>query len=72
MSGFNNSGGLSHAYSQQASQQDDCKDSLLAVIEQQIIPRLLNVHQLFPAKFQALREQESVAEQRPGFYLHQG
>jgi methylmalonyl-CoA mutase cobalamin-binding domain/chain len=35
----------------------------MAVIEQQIIPRLLNVHQLFPAKVQALREDESVAEQ---------
>jgi methylmalonyl-CoA mutase cobalamin-binding domain/chain len=63
MSGFNNSGGQSHAYQPMASQQDDCKDSLLAVIEQQIIPRLLNVHQLFPAKVQALREQDSVAEQ---------
>jgi len=33
-----------------SGQQDDCKDSLQAVIKQQIIPRLLNVHQLFPAK----------------------
>ena len=63
MSGFNISSGQSHAYQPMASQQDDCKDSLLAVIEQQIIPRLLNVHQLFPAKVQALHEQESVAEQ---------
>lgn len=63
MSGFNNSGGMTHAYSPLASQQDDCKDSLQAVIEQQIIPRLLNVHQLFPAKVQALREEASVAEQ---------
>ena len=63
MSGFNNSGGQSHAYQPLASQQDDCKDALLAVIEQQIIPRLLNVHQLFPGKVQALHEQDSVAEQ---------
>lgn len=63
MSGFNNSAGQPHAYLPVGSLQEDCKDSLLAVIEQQIIPRLLNVHQLFPAKTRALREDEPVAEQ---------
>jgi methylmalonyl-CoA mutase cobalamin-binding domain/chain len=63
MSGFNNSGGQSHAYQPLAGQQDECKDALLAVIEQQIIPRLLNVHQLFPGQVQALLDQDAVAEQ---------
>jgi methylmalonyl-CoA mutase cobalamin-binding domain/chain len=63
MSGFNHSRSQSHAYQPLANQQDDCKDVLLSVIEQQIIPRLLNVHPLFPAKVQALREDESVSEQ---------
>ena len=57
MSGFNNAGGRSQAHNSALSQQEECKDALLAVIEQQIIPRLLNVHQLFPAKVRDLLEE---------------
>jgi MerR family transcriptional regulator, light-induced transcriptional regulator len=64
MSGFNNSGRQPQAFSSASGQQEDCKDALQAVIEQQIIPRLLNVHQLFPAKIRELSEEESAGEQQ--------
>lgn len=50
MSEFSASGGQASGVKRAASLQDDCKDSLLAVIEEQIIPRLLNVQQFFPGK----------------------
>ncbi len=50
MSEFSASGGQAGGVKRAASLQDDCKDSLLAVIEEQIIPRLLNVQQFFPGK----------------------
>jgi methylmalonyl-CoA mutase cobalamin-binding domain/chain len=68
MSGFKNSVGQPHLYLPGSSQLDDCKDSLQAVIKQQIIPRLLNVHQLFPAKALAFREDEPGGEQ-PEFLM---
>jgi len=68
MSGFKNSVGQPQTYLQVSGQLDDCKDSLQAVIKQQIIPRLLNVHQLFPAKALAFREDES-GEEQPEFLM---
>lgn len=62
MSGLNNSACQSQAVNVVSSQQEDCKDSLLHVIEQQIIPRLLNVHQLFPIKASRLEEENSEGE----------
>lgn len=50
MSEFNGPGGSSHGSRQTGSLQDECKESLLAVIQKQIIPRLLNVQQFFPFK----------------------
>ncbi|WP_416548116.1 B12-binding domain-containing protein [Limnohabitans sp. DCL3] len=50
MSEFSASDGQASGVRRAVSLRDDCKDSLLAVIEEQIIPRLLNVHQLFPVK----------------------
>ena len=50
MSEFSASGGQASGVKRAASLQDDCKDSLLAVIEEQIIPRLLNVQQFFPGQ----------------------
>ena len=47
MSEFSASGGQAGGVKRAASLQDDCKDSLLAVIEEQIIPRLLNVQKFF-------------------------
>lgn len=72
MSGFNNSGRQPQAFRSASGQQDDCKDALQAVIEQQIIPRLLNVHQLFPAKIRELIEEEPAGEQQEflAFTLH--
>lgn len=63
MSEFNGLGGPATGFKQTQSQEDDCKESLLAVIEQQIIPRLLNVQQFFTGKSKALDESEFVAEQ---------
>ena len=48
MSEFNGLGGQTHAFKQAGGLQEDCKESLMAVIEEQIIPRLLNVQQFFP------------------------
>mgnify|MGYP000184394843 CR=1 FL=1 len=49
MSEFNGLGGQSHGFKQSRNMHEECKESLLAVIEQQIIPRLLNVQQFFHA-----------------------
>ncbi len=47
MSEFNGLGGQSKGFRRTSSLPEDCKESLLAVIEKQIIPRLLNVQQFF-------------------------
>ena len=64
MSGFNNSGRQPQSFRSVSGQQDDCKDALQSVIEQQIIPRLLNVHQLFPEKLRGAREEAFAGEQQ--------
>lgn len=63
MSEFNGLGGQSNAYKPARMPEEDCKESLLAVIEKQIIPRLLNVQQFFAGKSQALAVDEPAAEQ---------
>lgn len=63
MSEFNGLGGQSNGLKRANNLPEDCKESLLAVIEKQIIPRLLNVQQFFPAKAKALREQLPAGEQ---------
>lgn len=63
MSEFSASGGQAGGVKRAASLRDDCKDSLLAVIEEQIIPRLLNVQQFFPGKATNSAEEILGAEQ---------
>jgi hypothetical protein len=63
MSEFNGLAGQSQGLRRNQSLPQDCKESLLSVIENQIIPRLLNVQQFFPDKAKALASQEPVAEQ---------
>jgi methylmalonyl-CoA mutase cobalamin-binding domain/chain len=63
MSEFNAMGGQFHGVQHANGLQEECKTSLLAVIEQQIIPRLLNVQQFFPVRAQALRKSMPVSEQ---------
>ena len=63
MSEFSASGGQAGGVKRAASLRDDCKDSLLAVIEEQIIPRLLNVQQFFPGKAANSAEEILGAEQ---------
>jgi len=63
MSEFGGSGGQASGVKRTASLRDDCKDSLLAVIEEQIIPRLLNVQQFFPAPVIASADEHLAAEQ---------
>lgn len=48
MSEFNGLGGQSGGTPKGRGQQEECREALLGVIEQQIIPRLLNVQQFFP------------------------
>ena len=48
MSEFSASGGPISGFQQTGSFSADCKETLSAVIEEQIIPRLLNVQQFFP------------------------
>ncbi len=62
MSEFNGLGGPSNGFKPAHSLDEDCKDSLLAVIEQQIIPRLLNVQQFFTGKSMVLDESEPIAQ----------
>jgi len=47
MSEFDGLGGQSSGVPQGRIQQEECKESLLSVIEEQIIPRLLNVQQYY-------------------------
>ncbi len=63
MSEFNGLGGQSNGYKSTPSLEDNCKDSLLAVIEQQIIPRLLNVQHFFRGTSKAVEVSDFVAEQ---------
>jgi methylmalonyl-CoA mutase cobalamin-binding domain/chain len=63
MSEFNGLGGPSTGFKQAQSLEEDCKESLLAVIEKQIIPRLLNVQQFFTGVSKSLDESEFVGEQ---------
>jgi len=62
MSEFNGLGGQSNGFKPDHSLDEDCKDSLLAVIEQQIIPRLLNVQQFFSGKSKVLEDYEPIAQ----------
>lgn len=63
MSEFSGLGGQASGLQRANGLRDDCKDSLLAVIEEQIIPRLLNVQQFFPAQTRLRSEDEPVGEQ---------
>ena len=62
MSEFNGLGSPSNGFKPAHSLDEDCKDSLLAVIEKQIIPRLLNVQQFFTGKSMVLDESEPIAQ----------
>ena len=62
MSEFNGLGSPSNGFKPAHSLDEDCKDSLFAVIEQQIIPRLLNVQQFFSGKSMVLDESETIAQ----------
>ena len=66
MSEFNGLGGQSHGFTQRGNMQEECKDSLLAVIEKQIIPRLLNAQQFFHASTKVLN-MDGPAEAQPEF-----
>lgn len=63
MSEFSGLGGQSSGQQWANGLRDDCKDSLLAVIEEQIIPRLLNVQQFFSAQSPVLSKDGPLAEQ---------
>lgn len=63
MSEFSGSGNSSRGFQQTGGLQEDCKESLLAVIQKQIIPRLLHVQQFFPFKTEALPLDTRQAEQ---------
>ena len=63
MSQFNDMGGQSGAFTSKRTLEEDCKESILTVIEKQIIPRLLNVQQFFTAKSDLSSLIESEAEQ---------
>ena len=66
MSEFSASGGPSNGLNKTGSVLSDCKESLSAVIEEQIIPRLLNVQRFFTGPPEALHDEAAVDEQ-PGF-----
>lgn len=63
MSQFNDMGGQSGAFTSKRTLEEDCKESILTVIEKQIIPRLLNVQQFFTVKSDLPSLIESEAEQ---------
>jgi len=63
MSEFSGFPDKSNGVQRPSSLRDECKDSLLAVIEEQIIPRLLNVQQFFTAKSSTESEEVLGAEQ---------
>jgi len=62
MSEFNGFGGQSNGFNSPRRLDDECKDSILKVIEKQIIPRLLNVQQFFAIKPQVHAQTELGAE----------
>ncbi len=62
MSEFNGMGGQSNGFRPTRGLEEDCKESLLSVIEKQIIPRLLNVQQFFSAKPPDRSPSEGVVE----------
>jgi methylmalonyl-CoA mutase cobalamin-binding domain/chain len=66
MSEFSASGGQAGGVKRAASLREECKDSLLVVIEEQIIPRLLNVKQFFPGMATALVD-EALGAAQPEF-----
>ena len=66
MSEFNGLGGQSRDFKPARNLEEDCKESLLAVIEKQIIPRLLNVQQFFNGQSKTLDESE-FANAQPGY-----
>jgi methanogenic corrinoid protein MtbC1 len=63
MSEFSGFPDKSNGLQRSSSLRDECKDSLLAVIEEQIIPRLLNVQQFFTAKTIAVTDEILNSEQ---------
>jgi methylmalonyl-CoA mutase cobalamin-binding domain/chain len=63
MSQFNGMSGHSSGFTSKRTLEEDCKESILTVIEKQIIPRLLNVQQFFTVKSQPSSLAESEAEQ---------
>lgn len=62
MSEFRASGGPISGFQQTGSLSTDCKETLSAVIEEQIIPRLLNVQQFFTGPSPMEREGELAAQ----------
>ena len=62
MSEFSGSSQASNGSKRVAKLREDCKDSLLSVIEEQIIPRLLNVQQFFTTNTAASEADSSGAE----------
>ncbi len=62
MSEFSGSSQELNGVTRAAKLREDCKDSLISVIEEQIIPRLLNVQQFFTTKAVASETEISGAE----------
>ncbi|MFM2036618.1 MAG: hypothetical protein RL459_1883 [Pseudomonadota bacterium] len=62
MSEFNGLGGQSNGFKRTSSLPEECKESLLAVIEKQIIPRLLNVRQFFKSVSKDLQAEDFEVE----------
>jgi methanogenic corrinoid protein MtbC1 len=62
MSEFSGSSQELNGVKRAAKLREDCKDSLLSVIEEQIIPRLLNVQQFFTTKTAVSEEDISLVE----------
>ena len=63
MSQFNGMSGHSSGFTSKRTLEEDCKESILTVIEKQIIPRLLNVQQFFSVKSHPDAQNDSGAEQ---------
>ncbi|MFM1906977.1 MAG: hypothetical protein RLZZ591_654 [Pseudomonadota bacterium] len=63
MSEFNGLRGQSSGITPMGKLQNDCKESLHSVIEEQIIPRLLNVQQFFPARVNISQFEAEIGDQ---------
>mgnify|MGYP000240440556 CR=1 FL=1 len=63
MSQINDMSGHSGGFTSTRTLEEDCKESILTVIEKQIIPRLLNVQQFFTVKSHLSSLTESETEQ---------